>query len=151
MRAIDARLAKGQPVIALVADLMTLATRSGSSAAMLYARLAQAQSATDTDSAGASYTQALDAADTLRIPQDLRETVGAYATWLMARGDLARASALGERIAGAAARDYDSALLQLRIHHALGDETLWRNALVRARSLAGERTIPAELLTLPTR
>ncbi|MFI4953913.1 MAG: hypothetical protein ACHP7M_12300, partial [Burkholderiales bacterium] len=146
---IEALLASGQPAAVAVADLSAFAERSGSAAARVYAQLARAESGADTDAAGDAYTVALREADTLRIPLDLREVVSAYAGWLIGRGDLARAGALAERVAGSAARDYASALLQLRVHHALGDEGLWRSALTRVQALAGERTIPADLLMPP--
>jgi Tfp pilus assembly protein PilF len=82
----------------------------------------------------------------LRIPADLRDAVTAYATWLIGRGDTGRAGALAERIAGFTARDFDSALLQARVHRALGDAALWRAAVARAQSLAGDRTLPPELV-----
>ena len=46
-------------------------------------------------------------------------------------------------------RDFDSALLQLRVQRALGDPALWRNALTRAQPLAGDRAIPSDLLQPP--
>ena len=60
------------------------------------------------------------------------------------RGSSARAispaaGATAERVAGWAARDYESALVQLRVQRALGDENLWRSSLARALALAGER------------
>jgi DNA-binding winged helix-turn-helix (wHTH) protein/tetratricopeptide (TPR) repeat protein len=146
---VDALLASGQSAAAAAAGLAAFADRSGSAAARVYAQLARAESSSDAQAAGSAYALALGAADTLRIPLDLREVVRAYARWLIGRGDLARAGALAERVAGSAARDYESALLQLRVHHALGDTALWRSALARVRALAGERVVPAELTVPP--
>jgi hypothetical protein len=117
----------------------------------LYLRLATAAVAAANGDASANdiYAQALSEADALRIPLDLREVASEYSAWLVRSGDLPRAGATAERVAGWSARDYDSALVQLRVQRALGDENLWRGALVRARALAGERAIPAELLVAP--
>jgi len=132
------------------AVLSNLAERSDNAAARVYFRLAAAErSAAAGGAADGAYRQALAEADALRIPLDLREVVRAYAEWLVRSGELARAGALAERVAAWAARDYDSALLQLRIQHALGDADLWRGALVRARALAGERRIPDDFARLP--
>ncbi len=73
----------------------------------------------------------------------------AYAGWLIRNGDLAGASAVAGGVAGWARRDYDAALLQLQLQHALGTQAPWQAALERARLLAGERRIPAELERAP--
>jgi hypothetical protein len=51
-------------------------------------------------------------------------------------------------VTGWAAHDFESALVQLRVQRALGDESLWRSALARALALAGERQIPAPLAAI---
>jgi DNA-binding winged helix-turn-helix (wHTH) protein len=134
-----------------VAALSDFAASDGTAPSKLYFHLAAAAIAAATGDASANdgYAQALGEADALRIPLDLREVASEYSAWLVRSGDLARAGATAERVAGWAARDYDSALVQLRVQRALGDENLWRGALVRARALAGERAIPAELLVAP--
>jgi len=141
----SADAAKGFDVLSNVAE------RGDNAAARVYFHLASAErSAAAGGEAGTVYKQALAEADALRIPLDLREVVRAYADWLVRSGDLARAGAIAERVSGWAARDYDSALLQLRIQHALGDTNLWRGALARARALAGERRIPDDFARLPS-
>ncbi|MGN6519792.1 MAG: winged helix-turn-helix domain-containing protein [Dokdonella sp.] len=152
MLRIEALLGTGQreAAAATAADLGAFATRAGSAAARLYADFAQARTTADEEAAGTWYARALGEADALRIPLDLREVVTAYAQWLIERGDPARAAALAERVAGFAARDFGSALLQVRIQQAKGDEALWRNALTRAQALAGDRRIPLALVTPPT-
>jgi hypothetical protein len=74
----------------------------------------------------------------------------AYGGALLEAGDTARASALIGRVAPWAARDFDAALLQVRLHHALGQREPWQAALGQALALAGERQVPAELRTLAT-
>jgi len=132
---------------ASLAAFSAFAEADGSAPARMYARLAAADSAAATGdtSAGPAYAEALANADESRIPLDVREVAAAYSAWLVSKGDLAAASATAERVVGAAARDYESALVQLRVQRALGDDNLWRGALARALAIAGERTIPAEL------
>jgi hypothetical protein len=127
--------------------LAAFAEDDGSPPARFYARLAAADcaAASGDGSAGATYRQALADADALRIPMDIREATRAYSAWLIKSGDLVGAGATAERVAGWSARDYESALLQLRVQRALGDENLWHAALARALALAGERRIPTEL------
>ncbi|HEX5122073.1 MAG TPA: hypothetical protein VFV97_02415, partial [Rhodanobacteraceae bacterium] len=115
--------------------------------ARFYARLAAADGAAASNdrAAGTLYQQALGDAEALRIPMDTREAAGAYSAYLIGAGDLPAAGAAAERLSGWAARDYESALVQLRVQRALGDENLWRSSLARALAIAGERQIPAPL------
>ena len=99
--------------------------------------------------AATQFAHALAAADASRIPADLRAVVVAEADWLLAQGKVGEAATLGERLAGWVARDYDCALLRLRIVHALGDAALWQAGLARVRALAGEREVPAALQQPP--
>jgi DNA-binding winged helix-turn-helix (wHTH) protein/tetratricopeptide (TPR) repeat protein len=148
---IDALLAGGRAAEAgkVAEELAAFAAKAGSAAGRLYADLARARTSDDADAAGTWYARALAEADALRIPLDLREVAIAYATWLIARGEHGRAGALAERVAGFAARDFGSALLQVRVQQAMGNEALWRSALARARALAGDRAIPPALSAAP--
>ena len=149
---VHALLATGDHVAAdaTLRALTTFADDDGSPPARFYARLAAADvaAANGDPAAGTLYRQALADADSLRIPMDTREAAGAYSAWLIGAGDLAAAGATAERVTGWAARDYESALVQLRVQRALGDENLWRSSLARALALAGERQIPAPLATV---
>lgn len=131
-------------------DLTRFAEYDRNPVARLYATLAEAESSPDIAAAGPLHEQALAEAEALRVPLDLRDTARSYVAWLLANGQFARAGAVAERMASWASNDYESALLQLRVYRSLGDADLWRSALVRVRALAGERVIPAELLTEPT-
>ena len=71
-----------------------------------------------------AYTRALGEADALRIPLDLREVAADYSAWLVRSGELPRAGATAERVAAWSARDFDSAIVQLRVQRALGDANL---------------------------
>jgi DNA-binding winged helix-turn-helix (wHTH) protein len=121
--------------------------------AAFYAGLAAADwaAAKRDTSAGALYARALADADALRIPLDTREAASAYSAWQLGTSDLAGAGATAERVSGWIQHDYESALVQLRVQRALGDETLFRSALARALALAGERRIPAGLDAAITR
>ncbi len=151
---VRAHLAAGHAAAAAdaLAALSAFAERNGSATARFHATLARAEVAAangDDASAGKTYAQALGEADATRIPLDLREAARAYAGWLVRRNELAQAGAVAERVSIWAARDYESAVLQLRVYHALGEPNLWRIALTRARALAGDREIPADLLIAP--
>lgn len=136
---------------AAVAGLEAFAAHDASPAARFYAGLARADLAAAAGDAGAGtlYQHALAAADAGGIPLDTREAARAYVRWLLQAGELARAGAVAERLTGWAERDFPSALLQLRVQHALGHPGPWRSSLARARALAGERAIPSGLLAPP--
>ncbi len=123
------------------------AAEDGTPPTAFYAALAAADcaAAKRDASAGALYARALADADTMRIPLDMREAASAYSAWQLGASDLAGAGATAERVAGWTQHDYESALVQLRVQRAIGDETLFRSALARALALAGERRIPAAL------
>ncbi len=106
--------------------------------------LAQAAAASD-GQARASFERAFERADARRVPAELVEVAQAYLPWLLEAGELARAGVIAGRVGGWAEHDHAAALLQLRYQHALGHADGWRSALVRARSTAGERQIPAAL------
>ena len=125
---------------------------TGSHAGAPFRRLAEAERAIALDrpdDADRAYKQALDLADADGTPRTIAMVIESWATALIDQGRLADAAALVGRIGAWAADDFDSALLQLRLAHALGEPTGWRNALAAARELAGERTIPTELAVAP--
>ena len=96
-----------------------------------------------------AFEDALARAEHDRVPIDLLRVTQAYVAWLMRSRDFHRASVVAEGVAGWAARDYDAALLQLRVFHALRNPAAWPAALAQARALAGERTVPVELARAP--
>lgn len=127
-------------------------TDAGSRSGAPYRRLAEAERAARlgrADEAERAYRQALALADADGVPFALAEVIQSYAGFLIAQGRLADAAAIGGRIGAWAADDFHCAVLQLRIAHALGDLTAWQGALANARRLAGERSIPPELLLAP--
>ncbi|HEU4662878.1 MAG TPA: winged helix-turn-helix domain-containing protein [Dokdonella sp.] len=153
---VRARIARGDLAAARedVAALARWAERDGAPVAALHAALARAEHAMASGLAAQADTDflaALALAERERVPDDLLRVCGAYAQALLARGDLARAGPVAARAASWAAQDYEAALLQLRLYHALAQVEPWRNALDRARRLAGERIVPVEFTREPVR
>jgi DNA-binding winged helix-turn-helix (wHTH) protein/tetratricopeptide (TPR) repeat protein len=95
------------------------------------------------------YEKALRAATEEGVPADIAEIAGSYGNSLLVEGDLDRASIVIGRVAGFAEHDYGCALLQAHLYHALGRHAAWDTALSDARRLAGERAIPAAILSPP--
>jgi len=130
----------------------SMQTDQGSHEAASYRRLAEAErarllgQAADADRA---YKQALALADGVGVPLASALVIESYVPALIDEGRLPDAAALAGRIAAWALDDFDCALLQLRLTHALGERTAWESALTNARRLAGERVIPAELVVAP--
>jgi tetratricopeptide (TPR) repeat protein len=147
---VRAQLAQGH-VAAAEASLrgaQAWATTDGSSTAALQVALAGAEyRAASGDAAGArsAFEAAQSLAEEGRVPVDLAAVAQSYVDWLMQQRDFRRASTMAEGVAAWAPRDYPTALLQLRVFHALRDPAAWQAALARTRALAGERAIPAEL------
>jgi hypothetical protein len=118
----------------------------------LFAALAAAEQAEvehRREEAYKNYDTALGDAERWAVPADLAAVAISYAGSLIADSELERASAVTGRVARWAERDFDCALLQARLYHALGQPATWQTALGRARSLAGERPIPAPLTNPP--
>lgn len=120
----------------------------------MHAALAHAELAAMTagvDATRAAFERARELAESTQVPADMLEVARSYAGWLLGQGDLAGASIVAGRGAAWARRDFDAAVLQLRLQHALGHPGSWRTALGHAQALAGERALPEDLLVPPTR
>jgi len=116
-------------------------------AIVVLAELAQAEQAAieQRPDANARFEAALAFATRLATPADVAQIAGAYGSVLIESGNLAEAARVIGQTAAWADRDYECALQQARLYHALGQVEPWRLALARARALAGERTIPPAL------
>lgn len=122
------------------------------------AALAEAELAAAEDRVGdteAAFQRALELADGSSVPVRSLRVAESYVPWLLTVGpqgtpDPERALAVANRVARYADRHYGAALLQLRVAHALSIPSAWRIALADARSLAGQRQIPAELMDTPS-
>jgi len=134
---------------ATVARIDARAARLDTPPAHLLARLAAAEHAADAGIAMTGFEQALAAADEGRTPLDVLLVAQGYAQRLIAAGLPGQAAPLAERVRGFVDHDYEAALLQLRVYHALGQTAAWNGALARCRRLAGERVLPARLLVAP--
>ncbi|HJT98159.1 MAG TPA: hypothetical protein VJ696_07565, partial [Rhodanobacteraceae bacterium] len=95
------------------------------------------------------FQHAESSADRRGVPAEIVAVAEAYAPVLLADGHAEKAATVIGRVASWGARDFDCALLQLRLFHALDQREPWFNALRQAQALAGEREIPQSLLTLP--
>ncbi len=103
----------------------------------------------EADRANEWYRYAAASADRRGVPSELVAVAETYAPALLAAGQREAAATIVGRVASWSARDFDCALLQLRLFHALDEREPWFNALRQTQSLAGEREIPQALLTLP--
>jgi DNA-binding winged helix-turn-helix (wHTH) protein/tetratricopeptide (TPR) repeat protein len=142
------------PSAAAPGEAIAPSTRSdaGSRAGAPYRRLAEAERAAALGhlaEADRAWQQALTLADTDGVPRTIALVVQSWATSLVARNRLGEAAALAGRVGAWAVEDFDCAVLQLRLAHALGEPKAWRNALAAARELAGERAIPPALAAPP--
>lgn len=117
--------------------------------ALLVARAEWAAQQGQAAEAEAAFRQAMAAAEAHAVPANVVLAADAYARWLLARQRPEDARGVAGRIVQWADRDYDSAVLQVAVFHALAQSDAWARALKRAQALAGERLIPAELLQAP--
>ncbi len=97
----------------------------------------------------ALYLRLISESDRLGIPATLVLTADSYAQWLVRHGRADEAGAVVGRIAAWSSGDFDSALAKLRVLHALGHRGAWSEGLAVLRQLAGERPLPAEVLSPP--
>lgn len=104
----------------------------------------------ESEVAGARFAQALASADEEGMPSDVALVATAYARWLLEHKRFDDAAAVAGRVSAWAEHDFDCALLQVAVLRAYGGAGPWEDALQRARSLAGERTIPSALATPPS-
>lgn len=121
---------------------------------VLLAKASVAAASGQTQEAEAAFQQALAFAERSRVPAILLAVCKTYALWLLdpnrpQGSDPERALLIASRLDGHADRDFDTALLQLRVYHAAGIPSTWRAALVRAQALAGEREVPRALRIPP--
>lgn len=117
-----------------------------------YRRLAEAERAArrgQPDAADAAYRQALAQADAIGLPVTIAEVVASYVPFLLAAGRTSEAAELAGRVGTWAEEDYGSAVVRLRVAHALGAVPAWQAALDAARRVAGERRLPASLTASP--
>ncbi|HVJ61294.1 MAG TPA: hypothetical protein VM555_01085, partial [Tahibacter sp.] len=112
-------------------------------------RLARAELATNERARADEYAAALAEAEARDVPAELLAVAKSMVPDLLRSGRIDAAGAMLGRFDAAANRDFDVALLQARLHLATGQAQAWAEALQRSRALAGERTIPDDVQTMP--
>jgi DNA-binding winged helix-turn-helix (wHTH) protein/tetratricopeptide (TPR) repeat protein len=132
--------------------LAAWAAKSPDDLARVYASLAKAEvtASENREDAASAFEQALADADAARVPFEILEVASAYLDFLVDKGDLGKATLVAERVSAWAPHNYDAALVQVRLYHALGQTGAWHAALERAQSLAGERIVPPGLAQAPS-
>lgn len=105
----------------------------------------------EADLAYARYEAALQTADRIGVPLDVARVAASYGNALISAGWIEKAATVIGRLGAWSERDFDCALVQARLHQAMGQAGPWREALERVRGLAGERTLPAAVDAEPLR
>lgn len=95
------------------------------------------------------YERSLSEANRQNVPADIADVAISYGNALIARGALMQAAPVVGQLDRFAAHNFDTAVLQARLYHALGQTEAWRRALDSARALAGERPLPPDLTSPP--
>lgn len=120
------------------------------SAVFLLARAEWAsEQGADAESVQATFDRALAKAEDVGLPVLVSLVAQSYVDWLLAHQRRDKAAELAGRVAVWANDDYESALIRVKVFHALGSVDAWRQSLARTRELAGERIIPARLTVAP--
>lgn len=115
-----------------------------------YARLAEALVAAargDASRARAAFEDAQATADL--VPWDRLRIADRYVPWLIEQGDTDRAAEIVGLLGDVTYRNYDAAVLEVRLYLATHQRAAWQAALDRAGALAGERTIDPALRAFP--
>jgi DNA-binding winged helix-turn-helix (wHTH) protein/tetratricopeptide (TPR) repeat protein len=138
---------RAEPAARAVTEATAWAEHDRGPEGQVYAALLRAEqaAAAGQPTAQGAFEQALALADAGSVPDHVLQVASAYAEYLIRRGERTALAAVAGRVAAWAPRDYEAALLQLRVHQATGDGDAWRSTLALARALAGEREIPATL------
>jgi len=103
----------------------------------------------DAPAAEAAFNAAQALADEQGVPATIAAIAIDHAQYLLANGRKDEANVVAARIAPWADNDFECALLQLRVAHALGAAAAWSIRLEQAQRLAGERVLPPELGVRP--
>jgi DNA-binding winged helix-turn-helix (wHTH) protein/tetratricopeptide (TPR) repeat protein len=103
------------------------------------------------DAAATSYRAALDLSERRGVPADVALVATSYGPWLLRTGRVREAGEIIGRVSPWAERDFECALLQVRLFHARFEVDAWSKALTQAIALAGERPIPDALREPPRR
>jgi DNA-binding winged helix-turn-helix (wHTH) protein len=119
--------------------------------AHVYAQLARAEQAQRTGPDAGwrdEFAAARQLAERTAVPLEIASVARSHADALIAAGDLQAAAVEIGRVSRWAETDFSCAVLEARLYAALGNDAARQNAVARARTLAGERTLPADTLAL---
>lgn len=108
-----------------------------------------AQQAAAVESVQSAFDRALARAEDVGLPVLVSLVAQSYVDWLLAHERRNKAAELAGRVAVWANDDYESALVRVKVFHALGSRDAWRQSLEKVRELAGERVVPARLTAPP--
>lgn len=128
------------------------ASHSNSRIPRLYASIALAEVSTantQQTEANRAWLDVLNLDRDIRIPFEQLQVARSQTLWLLGHGQAQQAIAVVDRVAAFTPTNFDAALLQLQLYHALGQTQAWQAALARTRALAGERSLPDELMIAP--
>jgi tetratricopeptide (TPR) repeat protein len=142
------RVGRVAEAAAEVKRLRSWAEASPGERRLLYAVLAEANQAKaegSSEIALGRYADAMARAERLGIPEDIVVVGEPYVEALIEAGQIDQASAISGRLAPWAGKDMRAAWAQARVYQALGKTDASREALQRARALAGERVLPGEI------
>jgi DNA-binding winged helix-turn-helix (wHTH) protein/tetratricopeptide (TPR) repeat protein len=146
------RAANAGRAAALIAAFDRWAAQTDEPRARLYARLAAAEYSLQFGD-GKQWRSAFDAAREMAarnaIPSEIATVANSYAEALFADRDLDAAVIEVGRVSRWSEQDFLCAVLEARLYAALGRNEARQTAVSRARTLAGERSIPADALTVP--
>lgn len=97
-----------------------------------------------------AFERALRGASEHDVPADIVEVTTSYAAWLVGKGDLERAVAVLGRNHEWSTGNFRVAIAEARLYRAIGNQTLLRAAVDRARQAAGERQLPSDISVIET-
>lgn len=122
-------------------DAIAAAPRTAASPLRALALAEQAARAQRADLAGRAYRLALSQAEAGGVPRAIATVAASYVPWLIGQQRTADAAALVGRLGDWAERDFDCAMLRLRVADAQDDPGFRRDARAAAQRLAGERPV----------
>ena len=99
------------------------------------------------DKAIEQFKLAMDLAEKLGVPEVIVSAGKAYALALLDAGHLDQAVAVSGRLSAWSNVDWRAAWVEARVYQALGQTDSWEKSRGKAQQLAGDRPLPAAILT----
>jgi len=141
-----------QRAAAVIAALEGWSSQTDEPRAQLFARLAQAEYALrfgDGNDWHSAFEAARETATHGGVPYEIAIVAQSYANALLGNGAAETAAVEVGRVSRWSDQDFDCAVLEARLYAALGHNEARQTAVARARALAGERSIPVDVLRVP--